>query len=885
MKYNFVFSKLGRDSGSGGSGAGDDAGGATPVSPRSPSGPLSNKGSGIPHGTTKSTAGASVADTTSEMPADFVCSERFADNFWSTDERCISVLMHKLKSAKQTCTDVLQMVATRASLEEDLGKRLNKLSRSGLGSEEVGGIKDALRTMRAEMETNAKAHLDLAKQLRAEIEKPLSTFIADQRTKRRAQTTVIQKTEADRNTLRSQVRKLQDKRRSDTKKVGDLELQANGLQGMGDPKLRTKLERAQAQQRSTESEYVDVRKRLKEADQQWFNVWRSACDVFQVLEEERVEYLKTVLWSYTNLVSSCCVTDDESMERIRQDLEKIDVASDIAAFIQNFGTGSPDPELAKAAGVGDSNSDTVSRNKQQHNRNGSDTEDTVRDDRSTRGHSQGNSYQNAGATGSAIPAPSATSSSPYGIPQASNTMNSVSTSGTARSGSILAHPVSRPQTQESFRAHSQQQQQQQRPASLHSAAGGVAAPPMQQHMVNGSPNWPGRPTSSMQQGHPTDNGYRRASNNDMYAMAGAGQMPPQQQYIQRTNSQAGMRPADQPPTYVGAANGMYGNVVDPRAPSSMGVYRGAGTSSPVMAPLPPQQQQQRSATPNQMSDMNGAYPMQHPPRMGSPRSRASTYNGPQAHTGHFGTLTANAQMHPSPQQPFAGGGHQPNSAPGSPYQQPIGNSGSRPVSAAGMHSGSPSGMPGMGNVGARPVSAMQNSHYAMAAGPPPPQAASAAAYRSNTPVQQSPQYMANPMSRPPTQMSHSPVPQMHPQMAPAAAPSPQMHQRAPSVMSGGYAMPPQMMQPQQQRPMSRVEQNNSVTESGKEILFYVKVLYDYDAENDKELSIKEGDVISVLAVSADGWWEGEMTDRRTGRPIQGTFPSNFTDPIANLISH
>ncbi|PIA13492.1 hypothetical protein COEREDRAFT_83454 [Coemansia reversa NRRL 1564] len=872
MKYGFVFSKLGRESSPSGTGAGDDS--ATPVSPRSPSGPLGNKGG---HGTTKSAAGVSVAETT-EMAAEFVCNERFANNFWSTDERCISVLMHKLKSAKQTCTDVLQMVSTRASLEEELGKRLNKLSRSGLGSEEVGGIKEALRTMRGEMETNAKAHLDLAKQLRTEIEKPLSNFIADQRSKRRGQTTIIQKTEGDRNTLRSQVRKLQDKRRSDTKKVGDLELQANGLQGMGDPKLRTKLERAQMQQKSTENEYIDVRNRLKEADHQWFNVWRSACDVFQVLEEERLEYLKTVLWSYTNLVSSCCVADDESMERIRQDLEKIDVANDIAAFIQNFGTGSPDPELAQST---DAPSDTVSRNKMHHGKRGSDTESSLREDLSSRGNTQINSYQNATAANtSAIPAPS---SSPYGAPQASNTMNSVSTTGTARSGSILAHPASRPQTQESFRAHSQQQQQQ-RPASMNSAAG-IPPPPMQQHMVNGSPNWPGRPASSMQQGHiQSENAYRRASNNDMYAVAGAAQIPPH--YIQRSDSQAGMRPVDQPPTYVNPPNGVYGNVVDPRAPSSIGMYRGAGTSSPVMPPPQQQlQQQQRAATPTQMSDMNAAYSMQQPPRMGSPRSRATTYNGPQAHTGHFGTLTANAQMHPSPQQHFAGAGHphhQPNSAPGSPYQQPIGASGSRPVSAAGIHSGSPSGMSGIGGVGARPVSSMQGPHYAMSAAPPPPQqGASAAAYRSNTPVQQSPQYMANPMSRPPTQMSHSPAPQMHPQMA--AVPSPQMHQRAPSVMSGGYAIPPQIMQ--QQRPISRVDQNNSVTESGKEILFYVKVLYDYDAENDKELSIKEGEVISVLSVSADGWWEGEMTDRRTGRPIQGTFPSNFTDPIANLISH
>ncbi|KAJ2793541.1 formin-binding protein, partial [Coemansia helicoidea] len=321
--------------------SGDDEAG--PQSPTSPTG----RG---PRGTVTSTGQLSAVESV-DVAAGFVCSERFANRFWTDDERCISVLMHKLKSAKQTCSDMLSMVGMRAAMEEELGKKLGKLARAGLGSEEVGGTKDALRTMRAELDANARAHTELAKQLRAEIERPLAAFIADQRLKRRAQTMIIQKTEGDRNALRSQVRKLLDKRRVDTKRVGDLKLQINGLQNNVDPKAQAKAERAEAQKKANEAEYVDVRARLKDADRQWFNVWRSACDVFQVLEEERIEYLKTALWTYTNLVSSCCVADDESMERIRQDLEKISVADDISAFIQAFGTGAPDPVLARAAGV------------------------------------------------------------------------------------------------------------------------------------------------------------------------------------------------------------------------------------------------------------------------------------------------------------------------------------------------------------------------------------------------------------------------------------------------------------------------------------------------------------------------------------------------------
>ncbi|KAI8320563.1 hypothetical protein GQ54DRAFT_290987 [Martensiomyces pterosporus] len=553
------------------------------------------------------------------MHAEFVCGDRFADNFWSRDDRCISVLMHKLKNAKQTCNDILHVITARASLEEELGKKMLKISRASLGSEELGTIKDALRSVRAEMESTAKTHLELGKQLRTELEKPLTGFMDAQRQKRRAQTTVIQKTEGDRNTLRSQLRKLQDKRRSDTKKVGDLELQVNGLHGMGDPKLKAKLERAQAQQRATEKEYVDVRARLKDADQQWLHVWRSACDVFQVLEEERIDYLKNCLWTYTNLVSSACVADDEAMEKIRQDLEKICVADDIAEFIKTFGTGPPDPELGSSSARTSTAQGTIA------------------------------SHHNA----------------PVDYP----TQSSAATgpSGTTRSSTMpmqASAAATRPPTQASVH--------QPRPASMHAAAGMAASPAMQgqpQQMANGDVMWNSRPASSMQGTFNDNSHYRRASNNDIGAV-----------------------------------------------------------------------------------------------------------------------------------------------------------------------------------------------------------------YRSATPVQQSPQYMANVMSRPPTQMSHSPVPHSHGgyPMA-AAAPSPQPHQRTPSV-AGSYQAPSQM----QQRASSSSADPQSGDSSNKEILFYVRALYDYDAEAETELSIRDGDVISVLSVSPDGWWEGELTDRATGQPRRGTFPSNFTDPISNL---
>ncbi|KAL2911162.1 hypothetical protein HK105_209370 [Polyrhizophydium stewartii] len=56
----------------------------------------------------------------------------------------------------------------------------------------------------------------------------------------------------------------------------------------------------------------------------------------------------------------------------------------------------------------------------------------------------------------------------------------------------------------------------------------------------------------------------------------------------------------------------------------------------------------------------------------------------------------------------------------------------------------------------------------------------------------------------------------------------------------------------------------------------VKVLFDFDAEGDGELTIRTGEIINVLAEIDEGWWEGEIMDG-TGR--KGMFPSNYCEVI------
>uniref|UniRef100_A0A1I8IJL1 F-BAR domain-containing protein n=2 Tax=Macrostomum lignano TaxID=282301 RepID=A0A1I8IJL1_9PLAT len=79
------------------------------------------------------------------------------------------------------------------------------------------------------------------------------------------------------------------------------------------------------------------------------------------------------------------------------------------------------------------------------------------------------------------------------------------------------------------------------------------------------------------------------------------------------------------------------------------------------------------------------------------------------------------------------------------------------------------------------------------------------------------------------------------------------------------AMAPATPQHQQQ---PQAPQNRS----SLRVCGWARVLYNYDSRQPDELTVREGDVLSVLEKSADGWWLGEDS---TGR--RGIFPGSYVE--------
>lgn len=214
----------------------------------------------------------------------------------------------------------------RASIEDEYARKLQALCRKSLGSCELGSLRTSLDVVRGETEAIAKAHSAIAGQMKNELEDPLAAFSSGikerrkiiQQTVERLHKTKMQQTQlvnkvsnhpapGKNNLLTLQTR---DRYEQDCLRIKGYLAQGHMVMGQEERKNKAKLEKTQIQMASNSNEYEAAVKTLEETTGRWNKEWKSACDKFQDLEEERLDFTKSSLWTYANIASTVCVSDD-----------------------------------------------------------------------------------------------------------------------------------------------------------------------------------------------------------------------------------------------------------------------------------------------------------------------------------------------------------------------------------------------------------------------------------------------------------------------------------------------------------------------------------------------------------------------------------------------
>ncbi|CAK7216432.1 formin-binding protein [Sporothrix bragantina] len=269
----------------------------------------------------------------------------FANNFWGKDDAGVGPLLERMAGAKQTCDELRAFYNARASIEDEYARKLLSLCRKPLGSQEMGGVKSSLDVMRGEVESMAKQHQSIAAQMKSELEEPLAAFAGAMKERRKIVQNGIEKLHKVKMQQTAQVNKTRDRYEQECLKIKGYLAQGHMVMGQEERKNKAKLEKTQISVATSNTEYENAVKILEETTARWNREWKAAADKFQDLEEERLDFTKSSLWSFANISSTVCVSDDSSCEKIRLSLEKLEVEKDIASFIRDRGTGQeiPDP--------------------------------------------------------------------------------------------------------------------------------------------------------------------------------------------------------------------------------------------------------------------------------------------------------------------------------------------------------------------------------------------------------------------------------------------------------------------------------------------------------------------------------------------------------------
>lgn len=53
-----------------------------------------------------------------------------------------------------------------------------------------------------------------------------------------------------------------------------------------------------------------------------------------------------------------------------------------------------------------------------------------------------------------------------------------------------------------------------------------------------------------------------------------------------------------------------------------------------------------------------------------------------------------------------------------------------------------------------------------------------------------------------------------------------------------------------------------------------KAVYDYDAQDADELTLRVNDVVSIVRKDPSGWWQGKLKGR------EGLFPANYVEELS-----
>ncbi|KAJ3061919.1 hypothetical protein HDU98_002195 [Podochytrium sp. JEL0797] len=244
-----------------------------------------------------------------------------------------------MKSAKRSTLQLLTLFKERAATEEEYAKRLSKLSKGFEVDAGTGTMTDAISVVRDELESSSRSHMSTAVEIRNLLETACSEFLVTQT----GFQGILDRQLKLKHASLTAATKAQERYVAKCNEVNQLMHQKPGLPPKEMEKVKLKLAKSQHQSKQNDLTYLVLVSQHNTIQQQYQQDFSIACRECEKLWRDTFEFQQSKLWTYANLLSGVCVSDDEGYERIRVSLESCSPETDLSLLLTLHTTGTDIP--------------------------------------------------------------------------------------------------------------------------------------------------------------------------------------------------------------------------------------------------------------------------------------------------------------------------------------------------------------------------------------------------------------------------------------------------------------------------------------------------------------------------------------------------------------
>lgn len=268
---------------------------------------------------------------------------QYVDAFWEpdfTNTKGFDILSKRNKDIRKVSKELEEYYKERSKAEQVYSKAIQALVRKLEGKEEIGDLGKALRELKIQTERIARSHEEAGNSFQVlhnelnkynDEQKVIKQQIED-RTKS-SQNDKIQKYKTCMSCKEKYISKCKEKEAAE--EAFNQARQSVQITSKDLNKASKAKEKADDAQQQADTNYKSSVQALEISRKSWEKEMEDACNNFQRLEEQRIDFFRDSMWKCTNVDSKACVDHDECAEAVRNVLQYCDISKDLQEFIDN----------------------------------------------------------------------------------------------------------------------------------------------------------------------------------------------------------------------------------------------------------------------------------------------------------------------------------------------------------------------------------------------------------------------------------------------------------------------------------------------------------------------------------------------------------------------